>query len=96
MNEGMVQIYVQVRREKGQEDYELHIPYSKPLLQDAFSLVASLEWGEEIIEQVDEGLRARAGVLVVLNNRMIPAWNVDTTEIRNGDKLRFVPVVAGG
>jgi hypothetical protein len=90
-------LHVQVRRDQGQETFQVTIPHPPNTLMDVFKIIFTLDWGKSLFQEADQGqLKVKAGILVVLNNRMIQAWDFDNTVVVNDDHLRFVPVVAGG
>jgi len=97
MNTSQSILHVQIRREKGLENFQVTIPESQAKLMDIFELIHTLEWGKSLFQEDENGsFKVRAGILVVLNNRMIQAWDFENTLIAHEDHLRFVPVVAGG
>lgn len=97
MNSPQSVLHVQIRREKGLENYQVPILESQNKLIGIFNIIRTLEWGEALFQEDENGsLKVRAGILVVLNNRMIQAWDFENTLLAHDDHLRFVPVVAGG
>jgi len=97
VTEQQTTISVQIRGVKGQEDHQVVIPHSNPPLMEVFKIISASDWGKPFFEEDIQGLlKVRAGTLVVLNNRMIQAWDFEETRIAHEDQLRLVPVVAGG
>ena len=97
MSDQTTLVNVQLRGDKGAENYQVELPKRELTLLDVFEAVSGQEWGCKLFETGEDGkLKAVAGTLVVLNNRMIQPWDVGTTAVQHDDQLRFVPVVAGG
>ena len=97
MRESNLVLHVQIRRDQGQETFQITIPVFQATLMDAFKIIHTLDWGKSLFQGDNQDqLKVKAGILVVLNNRMIQAWDFDQTLVVDEDHLRFVPVVAGG
>lgn len=97
MTEELATLNVQIRGDKGQENHQVVIPQPNTPLMEVFNIISTTDWGKPFFQEDDQGLlKVRAGTLVVLNNRMIQAWDFENTRIAHDDHLRLVPVVAGG
>ena len=91
-----IKILVQVRGAKGLEDHEVRVTGDNPVLADLLSVVAGQDWGSFLFDHQKNPPDIKAGVLLILNKRMIQPWNADSTPLAEGDHMRIMPVVAGG
>lgn len=93
---GSVRIHVQIRGQEGLAEYAVLVEADSPVLTDLLKVVAGKEWGKFLFDAEAEYPGVKAGILMILNKRMVQPWDADSASIADGNTMRFVPVVAGG
>jgi molybdopterin converting factor small subunit len=96
MNDKMMSIHIEIRGKDDRKNFLIDFPEESLRLVDVFRSIFSEEWGNELIEDHEGTLKVRTGFMFVVNTRMIQEWDVEMINVKDGDELKFIPVVPGG
>jgi sulfur carrier protein ThiS len=92
-----IRVEVDVPKSKGNENHSVILNGERLHLYDLFIHMNKSKWGKDYFQDMEDGLfKVKPGYLMVLEGKMVQAWQVQETPLKDGQHFKLVRVVAGG
>jgi hypothetical protein len=92
-----VKVEVNVPISKGNQNHSIILNGESLFLYDLFIHMHKSKWGKDFFQDMEGGLLTiKPGYLMVLEGKMVQAWQVRETPLTDGQHFKLVRVVPGG
>jgi hypothetical protein len=91
-----ISVYITNQGRKQKHNLLVHTLAKRLSLDEILASIKKQDWVKEFIEAEGKLIKQRPGYILLVDNQMIPDWEINNYYVSDDQIIHFVPYVAGG